>query len=115
MDRYRRGRPIGEHALEPGRAGPLRQDRDDARPGDHLTAGDVIAGTGLVGGYIVDANSTYRGFLRWPTGKVTRIDVPGAGTGLGHGTIVYAVNGAGDALGVYIDANNISHGFIRTR
>ena len=38
-----------------------------------------------------------------------------AGTGNGDGTEAYSVNPAGEITGYYIDANNVSHGFLRAR
>jgi tRNA A58 N-methylase Trm61 len=41
-------------------------------------------------------------------------DVVGAGTGSGQGTISASINPKGEVTGTYIDANNASHGFLRT-
>ena len=43
---------------------------------------------------------------------IITIDVPGAGTGANQGTTPYAINPSGEVTGFYIDANNISHGFV---
>ena len=40
------------------------------------------------------------------------IDVSGAGTGAQQGTAVTAIDAAGDVTGVYVDANNVFHGFV---
>ncbi|MGO9336809.1 MAG: Ig-like domain repeat protein [Terracidiphilus sp.] len=44
----------------------------------------------------------------------TAIDVPGAGTTALHGTAVTAIDPAGDVAGIYIDAKNTVHGFVRS-
>ena len=41
------------------------------------------------------------------------VNVPGAGTEAGHGTIPYGINAAGAIIGWYVDANNVDHGFVR--
>ena len=46
--------------------------------------------------------------------EFTTIDVPGAGTGPNQGTFALNINSAGDISGFYIDASNVTHGFVRT-
>jgi hypothetical protein len=47
-------------------------------------------------------------------GAITTFDAPGAGTGSGQGTIP-VFNSSADAItGFYVDANGVSHGFLRT-
>jgi len=41
-------------------------------------------------------------------------DVPGAGTGPGQGTTSVTINAEGAVAGWYMDANNATHGFLRT-
>ena len=43
----------------------------------------------------------------------TTIDVTGAGTGEFQGTAALGIDTAGDTAGTYVDANNITHGFVR--
>src|SRR3984893_552966 len=68
----------------------------------------------IVGGYI-DANGVNRGFLRARDGLITKFDVPSAGTGAGQGTIIFfaSINAEGDVTGDYLDANAVTHGFVR--
>jgi uncharacterized repeat protein (TIGR03803 family) len=40
------------------------------------------------------------------------IDVSGAGTGAQQGTAITSIDTAGDVTGVYVDANNVIHGFV---
>ena len=47
--------------------------------------------------------------------KTITFEAPGAGTGAGQGTFVSGVNAAGTIAGNYIDANNVSHSFLRNR
>src|SRR5712671_1761069 len=42
-------------------------------------------------------------------------DAPGAGTGSGQGTFPNGINEPGTITGYYIDNNDVSHGFLRTR
>jgi hypothetical protein len=50
----------------------------------------------------LDANYVFHGWLRTPDGKVTRIDVPGAGTSSGEGTYTVAINSEGIIVGGFI-------------
>jgi hypothetical protein len=47
-------------------------------------------------------------------GTPTTFDVPGAGTGLYQGTFPKGINTAGAIAGYYLDANSVSHGFLRS-
>jgi len=42
----------------------------------------------------------------------TTIDAPGAATGAQQGTVITAINAAGDVTGFYLDASNVIHGFV---
>jgi hypothetical protein len=42
----------------------------------------------------------------------TTINAPNAGTGAQQGTVVTAVNAAGDVVGFYLDTSNVVHGFV---
>jgi hypothetical protein len=46
----------------------------------------------------------YHGFIRSPQGVITTIDLPGAGTGVGQGTVLEAINDSGTILGGYMDS-----------
>jgi hypothetical protein len=45
--------------------------------------------------------------------ELTTFDIPGAGTGSGQGTLPVGIVQGGWIMGTYIDANNVSHGFLR--
>ena len=47
--------------------------------------------------------------------KIITFDVPGAGTGPGQGTFPYGIDASGTIIGPYVDADNVNHGFVRTR
>jgi hypothetical protein len=70
---------------------------------------------GGITGIYLDANNVYHGFLRTPAATLTTFDAPGADKTAGslHGTFPYSVNNAGIISGYYLDANNVSHGFVR--
>jgi hypothetical protein len=70
---------------------------------------------GAITGIYLDANNVYHGFLRTPEGKLTTFEAPGADTTAGdfNGTFAYSINDQGVITGYYIDANNVSHGFLR--
>ena len=48
-------------------------------------------------------------------GTLTTFDVPGTGSGSYQGTFLIAINTPGQIMGNYIDANGLSHGFVRAR
>jgi hypothetical protein len=68
-----------------------------------------------VTGYYYDVNNVAHGFLRTPEGAFITIDAPGADTTAGsfNGTFAVSINDLGVVTGYYIDANNVSHGFLR--
>lgn len=73
---------------------------------------------GEITGYFNDASGVVHGYVRAFDGKITSFDAPGAGTsggGLYQGTFGYNVDNLGTVLGTYVDANNVSHGFLRAR
>jgi hypothetical protein len=47
--------------------------------------------------------------------KFTSFDAPDAGKGIGKGTFPVCINDDGGIAGQYIDSNNQSHGFVRSR
>ena len=48
------------------------------------------------------------------TAQITTFSVPGAGTAAGQeGTFAGHINNRGELVGNYIDANNVSYGFLR--
>jgi hypothetical protein len=75
-----------------------------------------INSEGEIAGYYVDDGSVGHGFVRARNGKITTFDAPGAGTAPGQGTYPSAcdaLNPGGAIAGVYVDANNVNHGFVR--
>jgi Chitobiase/beta-hexosaminidase C-terminal domain len=69
-----------------------------------------------IAGMYADSNNAYHGFVRaGATGTITQFDVPGAPTTIKHrGTSPVCINSAGVIAGMYVDANAVRHGFIRT-
>jgi predicted membrane protein len=58
----------------------------------------------------------HHGFVRTADGTITTFDVRGAGTGPDEGTLpggVDCLNPAGTIVGYYVDASDVSHGFVR--
>jgi hypothetical protein len=47
--------------------------------------------------------------------KFITFDAPGAGTGHREGTFGVSINPSGAIAGAYLDANDVYHGFARTR
>jgi hypothetical protein len=74
---------------------------------------------GAVTGVYFDANGVGHGFLRTPDVKVVSFDAPGAASVTPQapwfwmGTLPVTINDDGVIAGYYIDANNVSHGFLR--
>src|ERR1039457_7033646 len=73
---------------------------------------------GAITGVYFDANGVGHGFLRTPDGKVSSFDAPGAANRTPQapwfwmGTLPVSINDEGTITGYYIDANNVSHGFL---
>jgi hypothetical protein len=87
-------------------------------PGASVTFALNINPAGTIAGYYLDASNVAHGFVRAPKGAMTTFDAPGAGTGPGQGTFTAGVDGinpAGAIAGAYLDASNVSHGFVRAR
>jgi hypothetical protein len=82
-------------------------------PGAANTFPGAISSSGIITGAYVDASGAYHGFFRYPLGAFTTFNVPGAGSGSGQGTFPnsFIPDGA-QIVGYYIDAKNISHGFL---
>jgi hypothetical protein len=74
---------------------------------------NVLNEFGAITGYYIDSKGVSHGFLRAPDGAITRLDVKGAGTGSGQGTLGVVVNDFGAIVGWYIDSDGVSHGFLR--
>ena len=73
----------------------------------------------VVGGYEDNnGNFVHHSFVRSPDGKLKTFDAPGAGTGSYQGTgcpgCSLGFNQFGAIVGIYIDANSVQHGFLRS-
>lgn len=78
-------------------------------PNAYLTYVTGLNNAGAIVGYYRDGTGIERhGFLRLPDGSEMTIDVPNA-----METIPHAINSSGAIAGGYVDANEVSHGFIR--
>jgi hypothetical protein len=74
---------------------------------------------GAIAGTYTDTNNVYHGYLRSPQGKFTTFDAPGAGGGANEGTgcpsdCPVSLNDFGAITGIYIDANDNLHGYLRS-
>jgi len=68
----------------------------------------------LVGAY-VDSTSRTHGFFRTAAGVISTIDAPGAGNagnGISGDTIPTFIDSAGDVAGIYVDSDQVTHGFL---
>ena len=87
-------------------------------PGAQATGAYNINVFGTIVGHYRNSHSVGHGLVRSPQGKLTTFDVPGAGTASGQGTecpgCSVGFNLFGAAAGLYIDGNNIVHGFMRS-
>jgi hypothetical protein len=79
-------------------------------PGATLTLAYSINDAGAIAGYYA-ADNTYHGFVRSPRGAFATIDAPGAA----NGTVANSINDAGAITGFYLDANVVSHGYVRIK
>lgn len=71
--------------------------------------------TGDLAGIYVDSTGKTHGFKRTASGVVTSIDVPSSGVntiGTSGDTIPTFIDAAGDIAGVYVDGNQVTHGFL---
>jgi len=82
-------------------------------PGAIVTYPQDINDAGTISGFWFDTNQAVHGFLRARDGRITTIDVPGAGTGPAEGTYAYGINQAGAITGYWCDQNFNCHGFVR--
>lgn len=71
-----------------------------------INAAGVVAGSSYLDGY--------HGLLRTANGKIITFNAPGAGTGGNLGTMAVSINTSSAVTGSYLDANNVSHGFLWT-
>jgi hypothetical protein len=74
---------------------------------------------GAIAGTYTDSNSVSHGFLRSARGEFTTFDIPGAGASANEGTgcpsdCPVSLNDWGTVAGIYIDANDVLHGYLRT-
>jgi hypothetical protein len=85
-------------------------------PGSNSTYPLSINLEGAIVGNYYDASGVSHGFLRSPSGKLTTFDAPGAGTNanINNGTFPKGINLLGTIGGWTNDANDVSHGFLRT-
>jgi hypothetical protein len=80
------------------------------------TGATSINPDGTITGNFLDTNDVFHGFLRDKNGTITTFDAPGACTTTCfpfQGTFAASINPKGEILGVYTDANNVNHGFLR--
>ena len=61
-------------------------------------------------GTLVDVNYVLHGYVRSPDGKIATFDPAGS-----TGTQPQAINNEGTIVGVYLDAANVNHAFVRKR
>jgi hypothetical protein len=68
---------------------------------------------GAITSYYVDAGYVCHGFERARDDRITRFDVPGAGTGAWQGTFPVTNNAEGAITGHYVEADGVYRGFLR--
>jgi hypothetical protein len=68
---------------------------------------------GTITGSFNDGFTINHGFVRTSDGTITTFDVPGAGTGFDQGTAPLGITPGGVIMGLYIDPNYGTHGFVR--
>jgi hypothetical protein len=84
------------------------------------TYATYINNSGELLGYLQDSNNVFHAFLRRADGTFLTFDAQGAGAGAFQGTFAPGIlpegfNDRGDVAGQYVDANNITHSFIRAK
>jgi hypothetical protein len=85
-------------------------------PGSIFTTPNAIDDTGEITGFYFDVNFVGHGFLRALNGTIMSFDAPGADQtpGSGNGTFGVSLTPNGGIEGVYVDANGVLHGFVRS-
>ena len=84
------------------------------------TAAVAINNLGEIAGQFQDPNNVFHGLVRYPNGFFTTFDEPDAGTQANPsqsffpGTMAFNINLRGTTAGIYIDASNVQHGFVRS-
>lgn len=70
---------------------------------------------GATAATLEDNNNVFHGYIRSPQGTIVTFDAPGASLAPGSfaGTVPDCINDLGVVSGFYIDANYVSHGFLR--
>ena len=86
-----------------------------ASGGTYVCEETCINKEGAVTGWYYDASSAVHGYVRWPDGRFTEFDAPGASLLPFYGTIGGSINQDGTVAGYDVDSNNVAHGFVRTR
>jgi hypothetical protein len=84
--------------------------------GSIFTNPNAIDALGEITGFYFDANFVGHGFLRALDGTITSFEAPGADTtpGTGNGTFGVSLTPNGGIEGVYVDAQGVLHGFVRS-
>jgi hypothetical protein len=77
-------------------------------PGDLWTYAASINGKGTIAGYYA-VKTVFRGFQRSPGGSITTVQVPQA-----KYTYPQSINQSSVIAGFYVDAESVTHGFVRT-
>jgi probable HAF family extracellular repeat protein len=75
--------------------------------GSVTSAVGINSNNEIVGTFIPPPFSTWHGYYRDASGKMTQIDYPGAAA-----TACLGINDLGEITGSYLDTNNVSHGFV---
>jgi hypothetical protein len=109
------------HAQESGVSSTLNFTTFDA-PGAGTgmlqgTMGTSINDAGDIAGVYLTAPNVAHGFVRTlanGTASFATFDAPNAGTSLNQGTFSASIDTGGDVAGMYFDANNAYHGFVRS-
>jgi len=79
-----------------------------------FTQATAINNQDVVVGVYEDASGVFHGFIRQAGGSTETVDVPGASTAPGLGTVILGVNEAGWVSGHFWDSSNAEHGFTRS-
>jgi hypothetical protein len=91
---------------------------------DPPDADPVVGGTyplsindrGVIAGVTIDSYAVCHGFLRNPDGNFIVFDTPGVSPGVGNylGTQPQSIDARGEVAGLYVGADFVAHGFLRT-
>jgi hypothetical protein len=80
-----------------------------------LTAGVAINTAGTITGFYENSKGNSGGYIRAPSGAITKFEATGSGTSAGNGTVGFGINPAGEVVGYFLTSAFVFEGFVRSK